>query len=118
MQIQESGSSGSGKQDETSINQGPYLNTAEDGLVAAVKYEQNTNITAPSSEEATQLLNQTGPQCEDNVTKTSFNKLCRQRKGSIWLVGYIGVVTGFPLVGMLINYLLRKKQRPTTSTNL
>ncbi|KAL0649982.1 hypothetical protein Bca4012_092673 [Brassica carinata] len=118
QKIQESRSSESGKQEEPSINQGPYLNTAEDGLVAAVKYEQNTNITAPSSEEATQLLNQTGPQCEDNVTKTSFNKLCRQRKGSIWLVGYISVVTGFPLVGMLINYLLRKKQRPTTSPNL
>ncbi|KAF8112878.1 hypothetical protein N665_0059s0016 [Sinapis alba] len=115
QKVQESRSSESGKQEEPSINQAPFLNTAEEGLVAAVKYEQNTNTTAPSSEEATQLLFQTGPQHNDNVTKRIFHKLCRQTKGSIWLVGYIGVVTGFPLVGMLINYLFRKKQRPTKS---
>lgn len=109
MQIQESGSSGSGKQDETSINQGPYLNIAEDGLVAAANLEENTT----RSKEATQVLNQRGPKVKD---KRSFNVLCRQTKRSIWLLGYIGMVTGFPLVGMLMNYLFRKKQRPITAS--
>lgn len=110
VQIQESGSSGSGsgKQEEPSINQGPYLNIAEDGLVAAVNLEENTT----RSKEATQVLNQRGPKVKD---KRSFNALCRQTKRSIWLLGYIGMVTGFPLVGMLMNYLFRKKQRPITA---
>ncbi|CAH2035327.1 unnamed protein product [Thlaspi arvense] len=102
QKIQERRSSGSGKEEEPSINQGPYLNITEDGLVAAVNYEETTTM----SEEATQVSNQTGPKRKDDVIK---------RKRSIWLLGYIGVVTGFPLVGMLINYLFRKKQRPTKS---
>ncbi|XP_048616178.1 embryogenesis-associated protein EMB8 isoform X2 [Brassica napus] len=109
QKIQESGSSGSGKQDETSINQGPYLNIAEDGLVAAANLEENTT----RSKEATLVLNQRGPKVKD---KRSFNVLCRQTKRSIWLLGYIGMVTGFPLVGMLMNYLFRKKQRPITAS--
>ncbi|KAG2304481.1 hypothetical protein Bca4012_063540 [Brassica carinata] len=109
QKIQESGSSGSGKQEEPPTNQGPYLNIAEDGLVAAVNLEENTT----RSKEATQVLNQRGPKVKD---KRSFNVLCRQTKRSIWLLGYIGMVTGFPLVGMLMNYLFRKKQRPITAS--
>ncbi|CAH8309266.1 unnamed protein product [Eruca vesicaria subsp. sativa] len=109
QKIQESGSSGSGKQEEPTINQSPYLKIAEDGLVAVVNLEENT----PRSEEATQVLNQRGPKVKD---KRSFNVLCRQTKRSIWLLGYIGMVTGFPLVGMLMSYLFRKKQRPITAS--
>ncbi|OAP14601.1 hypothetical protein AXX17_AT1G35250 [Arabidopsis thaliana] len=99
-------SSGSGKQ-EPSINQGPYLNIAEDGLVAAVKYEQDTNKTT---------LKQRGRKPEEDVTKKSFKELCRQTKQSVWWLGYIGMVTSFPLLGMLLNYIFRKKQRPTTTS--
>lgn len=109
QKIQESGSSGSRKQEEPSINQGPYLNIGEDGLVAAVNLEENTT----RSKDATQVLKQRGPKVKD---KRSFNVLCRQTKRSIWLLGYIGMVTGFPLVGMLMNYLFRKKQRPITAS--
>lgn len=112
MQIQERRSSGTGKQEEPSINQGPYLNIAEDGLVAAVNYEQDTNNTTTSSG----ATNQRGPKPEDDVTKRSFKELCRQTKRSVWWLGYIGVVTGFPLLGVLINYLFRKKQRPNTTS--
>lgn len=96
----------SGKQ-EPSINQGPYLNIAEDGLVAAVKYEKDTNKTTS---------NQRGPKPEEDVTKRSYKELCRQTKRSVWLLGYIGAVTGFPLLGLLLNYLFRKKQRPTRTS--
>jgi len=106
LQIVDKRSSGSGKQ-EPSINQGPYLNIAEDGLVAAVKYEQDTNKTT---------LKQRGRKPEEDVTKKSFKELCRQTKQSVWWLGYIGMVTSFPLLGMLLNYIFRKKQRPTTTS--
>ncbi|XP_010463132.1 PREDICTED: uncharacterized protein LOC104743783 isoform X2 [Camelina sativa] len=98
----------SGKQ-EPLINQGPYLNIAEDGLVAAVKYEKDTNTTTASSK-------QRGRKPEDDVTKRSFKELCRLTKRPVWLLGYIGMVTGLPLLGLLLNYLFRKKQRPTTTS--
>ncbi|KFK45137.1 hypothetical protein AALP_AA1G348500 [Arabis alpina] len=113
QKIQERSTSASEKQ-EPSINEGPYLNIAEDGLVAAVKYEQGTNTTP--SEEATLPSNQSGLKPENGVKKRSFNELCRQTKRSIWWLGYIGVIAGFPVLGLLINYLFRKKQRPPSNS--
>ncbi|CAN8290016.1 unnamed protein product [Cochlearia groenlandica] len=107
-------SSGSEKQEEPSINQSPYVNMSEDGLVAAFNYKQGTNSTTLSGE-ATRGSNQRGAKYEDGVMKRNFKELCRQTKGSIWWLGYVGVIAGFPLLGVLINYLFKKKQRPTTS---
>lgn len=124
---------------ESSIDQGPYLNITEDGMVAAVADEQ-TNIEEENTEpmiqsdknkdvisetqgsdrmmgERTHLTDESPQHPVQDVNdiiipkRRYMDQLSRQSRKSIWLLAYIAIVTTWPLVGPALTLFFKKRFR-------
>ncbi|KAI8532078.1 hypothetical protein RHMOL_Rhmol11G0185400 [Rhododendron molle] len=124
---------------ESSIDQGPYLNITEDGMVAAVADEQ-TNIEEENTEpmiqsdknkgvisetqgsdrvmgERTHLTDKSpqhpGQDVNDIIIpkRRYMDQLSRHSRKSIWLLAYIAIVTTWPLVGPALTLFFKKRFR-------
>lgn len=109
---------------QSSIDHAPYLHIVEDGIVTAVGDEvdlgvqrlenadQNkTQDTFLIEEKQTSCLDHTQPLYTKNVgpVKISLNQISRQNRKSLWLLGYIAIITTWPLVGSALAIFFRKK---------
>ncbi|XP_010543274.1 PREDICTED: embryogenesis-associated protein EMB8-like [Tarenaya hassleriana] len=92
---------------EPSINQGPYVNVAEDGLVAAVTYEQDDDTEQMEA-------NHLSESRRKPEVVLFFNELARLGGRSRWPIGCMALVTGFPLLGLALSYVFGKKRRSAT----
>lgn len=117
---------------QTSIDQGPYLNVA-DGMVAAMG---NEHTDGEETSEDPNQTDQTVPvtdnhvfggrktRCATNDSQTSrddagskgqgivrrcLHQLSRQSNKSIWLLAYIAIMSSWPVVGVALRYLHRRK---------
>ncbi|KAK3184799.1 hypothetical protein Dsin_032085 [Dipteronia sinensis] len=132
---------------ESSINQGPYVNFAEDGMVTAigivatdnvVEDESNKPVVHPNKDNDTNLetersdhLIEKTPQ-RNELTQPSFpnvdvlivpirrrvDQLSRQNKISIWLLALIAITTTWPLVGSALGLFLQRKFKSFIPTAL
>lgn len=121
---------------DSSIDQGPYVNIAEDGMVGAVGNEQvednrvddvleleESKISAEQDQQMTQPesgslagIGQSSEQATMPLDVTAPVRRClyllsRQSRWSLGLLVYIAVVTSWPLVGSVLRIALRKKLR-------
>lgn len=115
---------------ESAIDQGPYVNMAGDGRVAAIgsgeiveDLSELHNKTKDRDEmasdvEKVELLTEAKPSSSSDVrpTETSsltkcINQLSRYNRRSIWLLAYIAIMTTWPLVGSALLLVFRKKLR-------
>ncbi|XP_050364681.1 embryogenesis-associated protein EMB8 isoform X2 [Argentina anserina] len=121
---------------DSSIDQGPYVNIAEDGMVAAVGNEQvEENMVEDVLEvgdikhsvERDQQRSQPELDPLGGIVESSeqaiksldvtlpvrrcLGLLCRRSRWSLWLLVYIGIVTSWPVVGSVLKIALQKKRR-------
>ncbi|XP_010543285.1 PREDICTED: embryogenesis-associated protein EMB8-like [Tarenaya hassleriana] len=98
---------------EPSINQGPYLNVAEDGMVAAVTYDQDAETLQLETKHSSEPKPEDVPFLHTKCSASRrFKEVSRWRsRRSTWLLGYIAVVASFPMLGFVLNYVFRKKRR-------
>lgn len=121
---------------DSSIDQGPYVNIAEDGMVGAVGNEQvednrvddvlepeEPKISAEQDQQMTQPesgslagIGQSSEQATMPLDVTAPVRRClyllsRQSRWSLGLLVYIAVVISWPLVGSVLRIALRKKLR-------
>lgn len=124
---------------ESSIDQGPYLNVSEDGMVAAVGNDQTRNSTVgdkqtnsemvldtKQDEQLTEAKSDAVPNtgCEPpantpdtkllNLTASvtsCLNQLSRRNKRSMWLLAYVAILTTWPLVGSALQFIFGKKRK-------
>ncbi|XP_028112999.1 phospholipase ABHD3-like [Camellia sinensis] len=112
---------------ESSIDQGPYVNITEDGMVTALGNEQTSvedvhdepTIQSEKVKDATPkrtCLADAPPQppgqdINDVVipVRRYMDQLSRHSRKSIWLLAYIAIITTWPLVGSALTLFLRKK---------
>lgn len=123
---------------ESSIDQGPYVNVSEDGMVTAVGNSQEDFIAedecnedvdhirkdedAILHEERSDLLTEKtrskvdlNQPLDQNLNdldvpvRRRMDQLLRLNRNSIWLLAYIAVVTTWPLVGSALLPLLKKR---------
>lgn len=109
---------------QSSIDHAPYVHIVEDGIVTAVGDEvdigvqrlenadQNkTQDTFFIEERQTSGLDHTQPLDTKHVgpVKKSLNQISRQNRKSLWLLGYIAIITTWPLVGSALAIFFRKK---------
>ncbi|KAH7835137.1 hypothetical protein Vadar_023175 [Vaccinium darrowii] len=124
---------------ESSIDQGPYINITEDGMVAAMADEQ-TNVDNLNTEpmiqsdknkdeisetqgsdrvmgERTHLREESpqppGQNINDKIIpiRRYVDQLSRHSRKSIWLLAYIAIVTTWPLVGPALALFFKKRFR-------
>ncbi|KAL9449445.1 hypothetical protein AB3S75_011389 [Citrus x aurantiifolia] len=133
---------------ESSIDQGPYLNVSEDGMVAAVGNEQTRNsivgdhqtnsemvLDNEQDEQLTGAKSDAVPNtdrtCEPpantpdtelrNLTASvtsCLNQLSQRNKRSMWLLAYVAIITTWPLVGSALRYIFGKKRKNVLSATL
>ncbi|XP_004290436.1 PREDICTED: embryogenesis-associated protein EMB8 [Fragaria vesca subsp. vesca] len=123
---------------DSSIDQGPYVNIAEDGMVAAVGNEQieenrvedvhepgEGKISVEQDEQRPQpksdsdslaSMVQSSQQATTPLGVTARVRRCldllsRQSRWSLWLLVYIAIVTSWPVVGSVLQIALQKKRR-------
>ncbi|KAM5562051.1 embryogenesis-associated protein EMB8 [Rosa sericea] len=121
---------------DSSIDQGPYVNIAEDGMVAAVGNEQveenrvedvfesgEGKISAerdqqrpqPESDSLAGVVESSGqatmPLDVTAPVRRCLDLLSRQSRWSLWLLVYIAIVTSWPVVGSVLQIALQKKLR-------
>nr|KJB16179.1 hypothetical protein B456_002G216200 [Gossypium raimondii] len=123
---------------QSSIDQAPYLNVMEDGMVTAMSNEQtdafvedisNEHTTHSKKDEGTisdkgtsvDLTDKLNPekqimqQVEQNVkdlivpVQGRIDKLSRRSRQSIWLLVYIAVITTWPFVGSVVLSVLKRR---------
>ncbi|KAJ6928034.1 embryogenesis-associated protein EMB8 isoform X2 [Populus alba x Populus x berolinensis] len=123
---------------ESSIDQGPYVNVSEDGMVTAVGNSQEDFIAedecnedvdhiridedAILQEERSDLLTEkTHSEVDlnqpldqnlndlDVPVRRRMDQLLRLNRNSIWLLAYIAIVTTWPLVGSALLPFLKKR---------
>ncbi|KAH9692152.1 AB hydrolase-1 domain-containing protein [Citrus sinensis] len=133
---------------ESSIDQGPYLNVSEDGMVAAVGNEQTRNsivgdhqtnsemvLDTEQDEQLTGAKSDAVPNtdrtCEPpantpdtelrNLTASvtsCLNQLSQRNKRSMWLLAYVAIITTWPLVGSALRFIFGKKHKNVLSATL
>lgn len=133
---------------ESSIDQGPYLNVSEDGMVAAVGNEQTRNsivgdhqtnsemvLDTEQDEQLTGAKSDAVPNtdrtCEPpantpdtelrNLTASvtsCLNQLSQRNKRSMWLLAYVAIITTWPLVGSALRFIFGKKRKNVLSATL
>ncbi|KAH9757959.1 AB hydrolase-1 domain-containing protein [Citrus sinensis] len=133
---------------ESSIDQGPYLNVSEDGMVAAVGNEQTRNsivgdhqtnsemvLDTEQDEQLTGAKSDAVPNtdrtCEPpantpdtelrNLTASvtsCWNQLSQRNKRSMWLLAYVAIITTWPLVGSALRFIFGKKRKNVLSATL
>lgn len=125
---------------ESSVDQGPYINVAEDGMVAAVgtmasekvvedtpsepvtqiKKDEDTNLDTNSMTEETLpgiYGTQSSNQNVDGLIvpiRRRMDQLSRHSRISIWLLVCIAITTTWPLVGSALILFLRRKFKSFT----
>ncbi|GAY39639.1 hypothetical protein CUMW_045960 [Citrus unshiu] len=133
---------------ESSIDQGPYLNVSEDGMVAAVGNEQTRNsivgdhqtnsemvLDTEQDEQLTGAKSDAVPNtdrtceppantpdtelCNLTASVTScLNQLSQRNKRSMWLLAYVAIITTWPLVGSALRFIFGKKRKTVLSATL
>ncbi|XP_073028591.1 embryogenesis-associated protein EMB8-like [Primulina eburnea] len=108
----------------SSIDHAPYVHIVEDGIVTAVGDEVNLGVQRLDNADQnktqdmyfiegkqTSGLDHTQPLDTKHVgpVKKSLNQISRQNRKSLWLLGYIAIVTTWPLVGSALAIFFRKK---------
>ncbi|CAK9147351.1 unnamed protein product, partial [Ilex paraguariensis] len=125
---------------ESSIDQAPYVNFRDDGMVTALGNEPTINIEDSQNECIVQKENgedtSSNTQGGDHLTrekphmtseleqalgqdvketivpvKKGVDQLCRQSRKSMWLLAYIAIVTTWPVVGSALLLFFKKKFR-------
>ncbi|XP_017623342.2 uncharacterized protein LOC108467259 [Gossypium arboreum] len=123
---------------QSSIDQAPYLNVMEDGMVTAMSNEQTDAFVEGISDEDTthskkdegtisdkgtsvDLTDKLNPekqikqQVEQNVkdlivpVQGRIDKLSRRSRQSIWLLVYISIITTWPFVGSVLLSVLKRR---------
>lgn len=112
---------------ESSIDQGPYVNITEDGMVTALGNEQTSvedvhdepTIQSEKVKDATPKRTRLadappqppGQDINDVVipVRRYMDQLSRHSRKSIWLLAYIAIITTWPLVGSVLTLFLKKK---------
>ncbi|KAG4215518.1 hypothetical protein ERO13_A01G183000v2 [Gossypium hirsutum] len=123
---------------QSSIDQAPYLNVMEDGMVTAMSNEQtdafvedisDADTTHSKKDEGTisdkgtsvDLTDKLNPekqikqQVEQNVkdlivpVQGRIDKLSRRSRQSIWLLVYISIITTWPFVGSVLLSVLKRR---------
>lgn len=124
---------------ESSIDQGPYVNVTEDGMVTAVgnsqqdnvatdinnkdtdhikknddaiSYEERSDLTTEGTHSKIDLKQPSDHNVNDLVfpVRRQIDQLSRHGRNSIWLLAYIGVITTWPYVGSALVFLKKKFQ--------
>ncbi|OMO75197.1 hypothetical protein CCACVL1_16294 [Corchorus capsularis] len=123
---------------ESSIDQGPYVNVTEDGMVAAVgneprdpvqedmpnehmvqsKKDDDTNQEKGTSVGLTDkpypekhLMQQPDQNVKDLIAPVQrrVDQLSRRSRQSIWLMAYIAIITTWPFVGSVLLSVLKRR---------
>ncbi|OMO92253.1 hypothetical protein COLO4_17736 [Corchorus olitorius] len=123
---------------ESSIDQGPYVNVTEDGMVAAVgnqprdavqvdtpnehmvqsKKDEDTNQEKGTSVGLTDkpypekhLMQQPDQNVKDLIAPVQrrVDQLSRRSRQSIWLMAYIAIITTWPFVGSVLLSVLKRR---------
>ncbi|XP_052202619.1 embryogenesis-associated protein EMB8-like [Diospyros lotus] len=102
---------------QSSIDQGPYLNVT-DGMVAAMGNEPIANDVehlpdfppnaAQTSEQATTVKDRNSSIITNRIGRC-LNELFLQKRTSMWLLGYIAILSSWPLVGAALHFVFKKK---------
>ncbi|KAK4776729.1 hypothetical protein SAY86_005417 [Trapa natans] len=95
---------------ESSVDQGPYINVDEDGMVAAVGDEQ-ANCTVEDTTKDTILTQPSVRYTEEGPTpiKAWLSRFSRPSNISIALLAYIAMVTTWPLIGPALLLAIKRK---------
>lgn len=115
---------------KSSIDQAPYVNIREDGLVTAFGDEPSGEVGSQPVEDdeagdsvnsmmqqetnATTQFDPTPQPDFDAVTvpvKRCLNQLSQRSKISIWVLAYIAVITTWPILGSVSPMFFKKKLR-------
>lgn len=97
---------------ESSIDQGPYINVDEDGMVAAVGNEQ-TNCAVEDAAKDKALPPPSEAYIDEAAAavpvKVWISRFSRRRSISVVLLAYIAIVTTWPLVGPALLLAIKRK---------
>lgn len=121
---------------ESSVDLGPYIDVAEDGMVAAVgtmasdkvvedtpsqpvsQIEKDANLDTEKTDSTTEeTLPGNEPMHVDDLIvpiKRRMDQLSRHSRMSIWLLACIAITTTWPLVGSALILFLRRKFKSFT----
>ncbi|XP_020871824.1 phospholipase ABHD3 isoform X1 [Arabidopsis lyrata subsp. lyrata] len=105
----------------SSIDQGPFADAGEDGMVAAAS-EVDTTRADVEPEDSDQIDEKTSnyphkdntPQVYNSLLgplKKRVDQLSRYSRKSIWLLAYIAIVTTWPLVGPALLFSIKRRFR-------
>ncbi|XVF45902.1 hypothetical protein PTKIN_Ptkin02bG0245400 [Pterospermum kingtungense] len=132
---------------QSSIDQGPYVNVMEDGMVAAVGNEpRDTSLNDTSNEHRIQskkdeeaisdkgtsadltekphsekhILQQAEQNVKDLIVPVQgrIDKLSRRSRQSIWLLAYIAILTTWPFVGSVLLSVLKRRLKTSALATL
>jgi len=132
---------------EPSIDQGPYVNVAEDGMIAAVSNEPKAEDVAEDSselhkkiaemaEDSKEQLEESVPthvpsipeqasstcnaacQSATSLIKRRLDQLSRYSRRSMWLLAYVAILTSWPLVGSAVYFLFKRKIKSVSPSTL
>ncbi|KAL8167042.1 hypothetical protein V2J09_008541 [Rumex salicifolius] len=114
---------------EPSIDHGPFVNFAEDGMLAAVANEQTINTDgnhsalplSPDEELETESTPLDSEPTTEQVPRSFTSKfltrhlsqVSRYSRSSMWLLVYISIVSSWPLVGSALYFFFKKKIKAT-----
>lgn len=121
---------------ESSVDQGPYINVAEDGMVAAVgtmasdkvvedtpsepvtqiKKDEDTNSMTEETLPSIDCTQSSNRSVDDLIVpiRRRMDQLSRHSRISIWLLVCIAITTTWPLVGSALVLFLRRKFKSFT----
>lgn len=105
----------------SSIDQGPFVDAGEHGMVAAASEVDTTRADAEPEDNAqiyvktsNHLHKDNNPQVYNNILgplKKRVDQLSRYSRKSIWLLAYIAIVTTWPLVGPALLFSIKRRFR-------
>lgn len=123
---------------ESSIDQAPYVNVREDGMITAFSNEPSGDAGSQQNEQLAEDdnagdcvrgVNATVQQEETNATtqldpapkadfdamlvpvKRCLNQLSRRSKISMWVLAYAAIITTLPILGSALPLFFKKKLR-------
>lgn len=132
---------------EPSIDQGPYVNVAEDGMIAAVSNEPKADDVAEDSsdlhEQTAEMAQDSKEQLEESVPnhvpsipeqasstcnaacqsatsliKRRLDQLSRYSRRSMWFLAYVAIATSWPLVGSALYFFFKRKAKSISPSTL
>lgn len=128
---------------QSSIDQGPYLNITDDGMVAAAdngrtdvdvdveesfkenkdRNQANTTVSAgehdfTSGEESTraaQTPEKSANSKHESIVERCLYLVSQQNRMSLWLLAYTAIISTWPVVGTAFDFFFRKKFKKDSS---